>query len=122
VTLNAIGVLFLIPAMSIAAIREGGAGVALVLAIWNVIALCITATVMHRRLVHGSGWRWFFRDIAPPLAASLIVALAVRHMCAGLHGFAAIAGIVIGGLLALAASLAVVPVTWEWLHVRSRAV
>jgi O-antigen/teichoic acid export membrane protein len=120
VALNAIGVLFLIPAMSMAAVRQGGAGVALVLAIWNVIALCITATVMHRRLVRGSGWSWFLRDVARPLVASLAVAMAVRHMCEGLHGLPAIAAIVIGGLLALAASLAVVPVTWQWLrHSRS---
>jgi O-antigen/teichoic acid export membrane protein len=123
VTLNAIGVLFLIPAMSIAAIRQGGVGVALMSAIWNVIALCITATVMHRRLVRAGGWSWFLRDVAPPLVASLVIVLAVRYVCAGLHGFAAIAGIVIGGLLALLASLSVVPVTWEWLrHVRSRSV
>jgi O-antigen/teichoic acid export membrane protein len=115
-TLNGIGVMFLIPAMSVAAIRHAGTGVALMSATWNVIALCVTVTVMHRRLVRGSGLGLFIRDIAPPLLISLSLASAAHYVCAGLLGSAAVAGIALSGLVTLVASVSVVPVTWALLR------
>ncbi|MEA2163729.1 MAG: hypothetical protein QOK37_1856 [Thermoanaerobaculia bacterium] len=115
-TINGIGVIVLIPAMSIAAASNGGTGVALMSAGWSVIALCITATIMHRRLVQGSGLGWFIRDIAPPLLVSLVLTYTGRYLCSGLRGFALLAGIAVIAIITLLASMAVVPMTWEWIR------
>jgi Membrane protein involved in the export of O-antigen and teichoic acid len=115
-SLNGIGVIVLIPAMSVAAMRYGGVGVSLMSATWNVLAFCVTATLIHRRLLKGGGLEWFLRDIAPPLMASLTLALVGHYVCAGLHGSHAAAGIALTALLTLLASVSVVPVTWQWLR------
>jgi O-antigen/teichoic acid export membrane protein len=122
VALNGIGVIVLIPAMSLAAIRYGGEGVSLMSAVWNVMAFCVTATVMHRRLLKGSGLGWFIRDIAPPLVVSIAIALLGHFACAGLKGTSAVAGLALSALVTLLASVSVVPITWQWLRqIRSPA-
>lgn len=117
-TINGIGVIVLIPSMSIAAASNGGSGVAMISAVWSVIALCITATIMHRRLVQGSGLGWFIRDIAPPLLVSLVLPYAGRYLCSGLMGFPLLAGIAVTAIVTLMASMAVVPMSWAWIRQR----
>ena len=73
--LNAIGVIFLIPAVLLAAHYFGGVGTAIVLAVLQFIFVLITPHLTHRRLLKGATFTWYTRDILPPVAVAFVIAI-----------------------------------------------
>jgi O-antigen/teichoic acid export membrane protein len=76
---NAACAVVLIPAVIFMASRFGAPGAAAVWVILNCAYLFITVPIMHTRLLRGEQWRWYFRDVALPLAAASAVGLAARQ-------------------------------------------
>jgi O-antigen/teichoic acid export membrane protein len=75
---NVVSVLLLVPLMIVLTKWYGAVGAASVWVILNVGYMFISLPIMHRRLLPGENWRWFFEDVGRPLFASAAAALIGR--------------------------------------------
>jgi O-antigen/teichoic acid export membrane protein len=74
--INGAALLALVPAMYLMTVSYGAVGAALVWPAINTVYVTLGVQLMHRRLLPGEKWRWYWEDVGKPmLAASLIVAL-----------------------------------------------
>lgn len=71
---NVISVIVLIPVLVVAISHYGAIGAAVVWVLLNSGYVIISIQIMHRRLLKGEQWRWYFEDTGLPLLAVLIVA------------------------------------------------
>jgi O-antigen/teichoic acid export membrane protein len=71
-------ILAMAPALLVAVPRLGPAGAAWVWLGLNALYILIAVPWMHRRLLRGDAWRWWVRDVGPPLVAALAIALPAR--------------------------------------------
>ena len=70
---NVISVIILIPLLVVATSYYGGVGAAAIWIALNSGYVLISLQIMHRRLLQGEHWRWYFEDVGLPLVASLSV-------------------------------------------------
>jgi O-antigen/teichoic acid export membrane protein len=75
---NLVSVLLLTPLMIVLTKWYGAVGAASVWVILNAGYMFISLPLMHRRLLPAEQWRWYFEDVARPLCAAAVVALAGR--------------------------------------------
>ncbi len=78
--LNIAALCVLLPASAWSALRFGASGPA---ATWFAVQAAVAIAdpiATHRRLMRDHRWRWWTRDVAPPLIASLVVAIAGRAL------------------------------------------
>ncbi len=70
---NVISVIVLIPLLVVVTSYYGALGAAMIWIALNSGYVIIAIQVMHRRLLIGEQWRWYFEDVGLPLTATLIV-------------------------------------------------
>ncbi len=70
---NLISVIILIPLLVVVASYYGALGAAAVWVALNSSYVLISIQIMHRRLLRGEQWRWYFQDVGLPMVATLIV-------------------------------------------------
>jgi O-antigen/teichoic acid export membrane protein len=68
---NVIAVILLIPLLIVATANYGAIGAALLWIVLNSGYVLIQIQIMHRRLLKGEQWRWYFEDVGLPLVAAL---------------------------------------------------
>jgi O-antigen/teichoic acid export membrane protein len=68
---NLISVIVLIPLLVVATSAYGAVGAAMIWVALNSSYVLISIHVMHRRLLKGEQWRWYFEDVGLPLIAAL---------------------------------------------------
>ncbi len=73
-SLNSISVLLLCPAIIMLASRYGSVGAASVWVIFNCGHILIGIQLMHRRILRGQQWKWYFEDVGLPLVVSVGIA------------------------------------------------
>lgn len=69
--LNLVSVIVMIPSIIILTTLYGAVGAAIVWVIFNCGHVLIGIQLMHRRLLRGQHWRWYFEDVGIPLVVSL---------------------------------------------------
>lgn len=80
IRVNIVAVFILIPAILWVVPRYGAIGAAWIWVALNLGYVLIAVPLMHRRLLRGEEWRWYFQDLAGPLAAAVVSALACRFL------------------------------------------
>jgi len=70
---NVISVIILIPLLVVATSHYGAVGAATIWIALNCSYVLISLQIMHRRLLPGEQWRWYFEDVGLPLVAALSV-------------------------------------------------
>jgi O-antigen/teichoic acid export membrane protein len=70
---NVISVVVLIPLLVVATSYYGAVGAAAVWIALNSGYVLIQLQIMHRRLLKGEQWRWYFEDVGLPMVATLSV-------------------------------------------------
>jgi len=74
-SVNACAVLILAPSIVLMASFYGAVGAALVWVMFNSALVLIGIQLMHRRVLKGEQWKWYFEDVGLPLAVSVGTAL-----------------------------------------------
>jgi len=69
--INVISVFVLAPSIVLMASRYGAIGAALVWFIFNCTLVLIGVQLIHRQVLKGEQWKWYFEDFGIPLAVSL---------------------------------------------------
>ncbi len=72
---NTVAIIFMVPLTLGLISLYGAVGGAAVWGILNGGYVLIELPIMHRRLLQGEQWKWYFEDVGLPLAGSLCVAL-----------------------------------------------
>ncbi len=72
--LNLCSIIFLIPLMIFGVYQYGAVGGAAAWIILNVSYFFTLIQIMHRQILKGEQWRWYFEDFAVPLAVAILVA------------------------------------------------
>lgn len=70
---NVISVIVLIPLLVVVTSYYGALGAAAVWIVLNSGYVLIQLQIMHRRLLKGEQWRWYFEDVGLPMVATLSV-------------------------------------------------
>ncbi|HXQ38255.1 MAG TPA: oligosaccharide flippase family protein, partial [Anaerolineales bacterium] len=70
---NVISAIILIPLLLIATSNYGAVGAAAIWIALNSGYVLFSLQIMHRRLLQGEQWRWYYEDVGLPLVAALIV-------------------------------------------------
>ncbi len=70
---NIISIIILVPALVVTTLYFGGIGAASVWIALNSGYVLIQVHIMHRRLLRGGQWRWYFEDVGYPMTATLSV-------------------------------------------------
>lgn len=72
--INLAAIVGLVPLMIFGALKYGALGGAAAFALLNIFNIVFSIQIMHRRLLKGEQWRWYFQDVGIPLiVASAIV-------------------------------------------------
>lgn len=102
---NVVAITLLIPLLLFLTQRWGAYGAAWVWAILNAGYVLIALPLMHRRLLPGEQWRWYWADSALPLAAALGVSAGVRSLTLHVNSqIGKVATIAVAGILTLVAA------------------
>jgi len=72
--LNVVTIIFLIPLMAFGTYKYGAAGGASVWVMINASYFFTSIQIMHRRILKGEQWRWYFEDLAIPFMTAVLVA------------------------------------------------
>lgn len=75
---NAIYLALLLPALLWVTPRYGPVGAASLWTVLNVAYVTINIPIMHRRVLTGELWRYYWHDVAAPAAAALVVVMIAR--------------------------------------------
>ena len=73
--INMVAVLVLAPSIVVMASYYGAVGAALVWVILHCTVVLVGVQLIHRRLLKGEQWKWYFEDVGLPLVVSLGTAL-----------------------------------------------
>lgn len=74
VKVNVVAVAFLIPTIAWVVPLYGAIGAAWTWTLLNAGYVLIGIQIMHRRLLPGDQWRWYWKDVCSPLSAATVVA------------------------------------------------
>ncbi len=72
--LNVVTIIFLIPLMVIGTYKYGAVGGAVVWVMINASYFFTSIQMMHRRILKGEQWKWYFEDLAIPFITAILVA------------------------------------------------
>jgi O-antigen/teichoic acid export membrane protein len=72
--LNLIAIIFLIPLMVIGVYRYGAIGGAVSWVILSIFYVLVNVQIMHRRILKGEVWKWYFIDTALPFLGAIFIA------------------------------------------------
>src|SRR5215216_633080 len=109
---NVVAVALLAPLIIILTAYYGGVGAAIVWVILNSIGVLITIQLMHRRLLKGEQWRWYFEDVGIPLVASGGAALmCFALMPTGITGLQLLVKLAVITIIIMAVTLLATPAT-----------
>jgi O-antigen/teichoic acid export membrane protein len=112
---NLVSVIVLVPLIVIFALRFGAIGGAAMWVVVNLGEVLICQQIMHRRLLVGELHRWYLVDVGAPLLTSLMIAVPAAYLIRGYHSrWVLMLLLAVIFALAMAASVAVVPVTRSW--------
>jgi O-antigen/teichoic acid export membrane protein len=109
---NVAAVILLVPLVIILTISYGGVGAAIVWVILNGGFVLINIQLMHRRLLIGEQWRWYFEDVGIPLvAAAGAASLCFALLTANISGLQLLTGLTVITLFIMAVTLLATPAT-----------
>jgi O-antigen/teichoic acid export membrane protein len=115
IRVNLIATLLVVPALVLLVPAYGALAAAWTWLALNACYVVLAVPLMHRRLLPGEQWRWYFRDLLPPLAAATLVGACWRGLSlpvpTGLAGWAMLAG---EGVCMLAAAAATSTAVRQW--------
>jgi O-antigen/teichoic acid export membrane protein len=86
IKVNTTAVAILVPAILWVVPRYGAIGAACIWVILNAGYVLFAISLMHRRLLRGEKWRWYFQDVLIPLGAAAGAALVCRTLISGHRG------------------------------------
>jgi O-antigen/teichoic acid export membrane protein len=69
--MNLLALVFVTPSIVVMASLYGAVGAAIVWVVVNAGLALVVIPLMHRRILKGEQWKWYFEDVGLPLAASL---------------------------------------------------
>jgi O-antigen/teichoic acid export membrane protein len=72
--LNVVAIVFLVPLMVIGVYKYGAIGGAGSWVILNIFYVLVDVQIMHRRILKGEQWKWYFEDLAVPFFTAIMVA------------------------------------------------
>jgi O-antigen/teichoic acid export membrane protein len=72
--LNVVAIVFLIPLMAVGVYKYGAVGGAISWVILNIFYVLADVQMMHRRILKGEQWKWYFTDTGLPFLAAILVA------------------------------------------------
>jgi O-antigen/teichoic acid export membrane protein len=75
---NAASLLVLVPALYLMTTLYGAVGAALVWLAINSVYVTVLIQLMHRRILPGEQWRWYWEDVGKPALAGLVVVAPAR--------------------------------------------
>ncbi len=78
IKVNVIALLVLVPAIYVGVSRFGPTAAAAAWILLNASYVFVAVPLMHRRLLQREKWRWYWKDVLGPAAATLAAVLAVR--------------------------------------------
>lgn len=78
VKVNLVAVIILIPVILWAVPRYGAVGAAYAWVLLNAGYVLITIQIMHKRILPGEQWKWYWKDICIPLSAAAAMAAILR--------------------------------------------
>jgi O-antigen/teichoic acid export membrane protein len=102
--MNAVAVLILAPSIILMASLYGAVGAAIIWVVLNIGFVLVGIPLMHRRLLRGEQWRWYFEDVGLPLAVALVAAFCGSILVPGSGSRLQLAVILAGILLFVAGS------------------
>jgi O-antigen/teichoic acid export membrane protein len=109
---NIAAVILLVPLVILLTNLYGGVGAATVWVILNGGYVLISIQLMHRRLLIGEQWRWYFEDVGIPLVAAAGSALLCFALLpANISGLQLLTGLTVITLFILAVTLLATPAT-----------
>lgn len=76
---NLLAIVILVPMMIVGAYKYGAIGGAIMFGLLNISYILISIQIMHRRLLKGEQWRWYFQDVLLPLVISITIILIGRY-------------------------------------------
>jgi O-antigen/teichoic acid export membrane protein len=112
---NVISLIILIPLLVVATSKYGALGAATVWIVLNGGYVLFSLQLMHRRLLKGEQWRWYFEDVGLPLVVAFSVVGIGRLL---IHNIASLPIVLMSLMgvfaLALTASMMVAPQIRTW--------
>jgi len=75
---NIVAIVLIVPGIVVLAGLYAGMGAAVAWVVLNLGYLLIVINLMHRRLLPGEKYRWYFKDVGAPFVAALLVCVAGR--------------------------------------------
>ena len=107
---NVVAVALYVPLLLFLVPRYGAAGAALSWVALTSGYLLLEVPVMHRRLLKGAKWRWYFSDLGKPMAIALgVIGLTWLILPAGLTAWESFAAIAVAGFVAQTGALLLLP-------------
>lgn len=117
--INTFFIITLVPAIFFMASRYGPVGAATVWVMLNILYMMIGVPFTHRRLLRGEMRLWFFEDIGPPLAVSLLAGEVSRWLLtSAMPRGRAIVSLSVVLLATFTAAIMVAPHIRTWLRIQ----
>jgi O-antigen/teichoic acid export membrane protein len=85
VKVNAVAVLFIVPAILWVTPRFGAEGAAWVWVSLNAGYVLIAINLMYRRIMSAEKWRWYVQDVLAPLVPAAVVVIGLKQILGPLH-------------------------------------
>lgn len=77
---NLAAIVFLVPLMVVGTYKYGAIGGALSFVLLNILYILILIQIMHRRLLKGEQWKWYFQDVLLPLGVSILIIFTGKYL------------------------------------------
>ncbi len=77
---NILSIIILVPLLYLFTSLYGALGAAVVWLALNISYVILWPQLIHRRLLKGEKWRWYYEDVLLPLAATLLVCISGRWL------------------------------------------
>ncbi len=106
---NLVAVAILGPALFFATARYGAIGAAAVWCIYNAGYAVIVVRIMHRRILRGEEWRWYFQDVGLPVVVALAATAMARLLVTGASMTMLVVQLVAAGAFIQLATCAALP-------------
>jgi O-antigen/teichoic acid export membrane protein len=106
---NAVAVAVLGPALFVVTSRYGAIGAAAVWCLYNVTYAVVVIRIMHRRILPGQHWRWYFEDVGLPVVAAVAATAVTRLAVRGTSLTLLIPQLVLAGAFIQAVTCATLP-------------
>jgi O-antigen/teichoic acid export membrane protein len=107
---NLISLIILIPLLIVATSKYGALGAATVWIVLNSGYVLFSLQIMHRRLLKGEQWRWYFEDVGLPMIVAVSVIGVARLLIHNITSLPIVLmSLMVVFVLALAASIMVAP-------------